>query len=161
MSKISSLTEWLMQCPQLSALWNISAELSDGANILIPSGTSEMRYVNDSLDVINYYEANIVPLPSVYEEFQVNCYKSFVNNDNSYNVMNYDDVEKVIEWVREQDEKENFPVLEGEKVVSIDVLPFQPQIRGVDPDTYLVCYYFTIRIRYVNTSKGRSVGWQM
>ena len=161
MGKTEAITSWLMQCPELSALWNISAEMMDGANILLPSGTSERRYVDESLDVTGWYEANIDPLPSVYEEFQVNCYKSFVNNDNSYNAMKFEDVEKVIEWVQEQDEKQNFPEIEGKKIVSIDVMPFQPQIRGVDPDTYLVCYYFTLRIRYVNTAKGRTVEWQV
>lgn len=161
MSKTEAITKWLMQCPELSALWNISAEIADGTNVLLPGGTSERRYINDNLDVLGGYEADIRPLPSVYEDFQVNCYKGFVNNNNGYNIMNFEDVERVIEWVQKQDEKQNFPQIEGKTIVSADVYPFQPQIRGVDPDTQLTCYYFTLRIRYVNMAKGRSVEWQM
>lgn len=156
MSKVESLTAWLMQCPELSTLWNISAEMADGANILLPSGTSERRYIDENIDVTGVYEGDIIPLPSYYEEYQVNCYKSFTNNNNSYNVMNFADVEKAIEWVQKQDEDLNFPDIEGENVISVEALPFQPQIRGIDPDTYLVCYYFTLRIRYVNRAKGRN-----
>lgn len=161
MSKTKAITDWLMQCPELSALWNISAEASDGANILIPSGTSERRSISDKLDVLGWYEADIRPLPSVYEEFQVNCYKGFAENNNDYNVMNFEDVENAIEWVQKQDEAQNFPQFDGKQIVSVDVFPFQPQIRGVSVDSNLVCYYFTLRIRYVNTAKGRAIECQM
>ena len=161
MGKTEAITSWLMGCPELSALWNISAEMADGANVLLPAGTSERRNISDQVDVTGCYEADLIPTPSVYEEFQVNCYKTFVDHNNDYNVMNFEDVEKAIAWVQEQDETLSFPGIEGKKIVSVEANPFQPQIRGIDPDSKLVCYYFTLRIRYVNTAKGRSVEWQM
>ena len=74
--------------------------------------------------------------------------------------MNFENVEKVIEWVHAQDEAQKFPNLPDKKIVAVECFPFQPQIRGVDPDTRLVCYYITLRITYVNIAKGRCVEWQ-
>lgn len=159
MSKQKALTEWLMQCPQLNSLWNISAYEQDGANVIMPTSTSYRRNMTESVDANGYYEAEITPLPSIYEEYQINCYKTIVNNDNDFNTLNFEDVEKVIQWITEQDELQNFPQISGQNIIAVECFPFIPQIRGVDPDTGLICYYVTVRITYVNTAKGRFVEW--
>lgn len=156
MSKQRALTEWLKQCPILNTLWNISAYEQDGANVILPTGTSYTRNIEDRLGVDGLYEADIIPLPSVYEEYQINCYRTIVENNNDFNTLNYEDVEKVIEWITEQDEKQNFPQI-NKQMVAVECFPFIPQIRGVDPDTGLVCYYITLRITYVNEAKRRSI----
>ena len=161
MSKQRAITQWLMQCPILQTVWNISAYEQDGANVIIPAGTSYRRDINDSVNVNGDYAAEVVPLPSVYEEYQINCYRTIVENDNEFNALNFEDVEGVIEWITEQDEAGNFPDINNRKVVAVDCFPFIPQIRGVDPDTKLICYYITLRITYVNTAKGREFEWQM
>ena len=150
-----------MQCPQLSSLWNISAYEQDGANVIIPTSTSYRRDVNDRISVDGYYEAEIVPLPSVYEEYQINCYRTIVENDNEFNALNFEGVEDVVEWITEQDEIGNFPKIDNKKIVAVESFPFIPQIRGVDPDTGLVCYYITLRITYINNAKGRVFEWPM
>ena len=146
-----------MQCPQLSSLWNISAYEQDGANVIMPTGTSYRRNITESIGVDGWYEATLTPLPSIYEEYQINCYKTIVNNDNDFNTLNFEDVEKVIDWITEQDEKQNFPQISGRKIIAVECFPFIPQIRGVDPDTGLICYYVTVRITYVNPAKSRLI----
>ena len=160
MSKQTTLTEWLKKCPLLESLWNISAYEQDGANVIIPAGTSYKRNLNDFINIYGDYEAEITPLPSIYEEYQINCYRTIVENDNDFNTLTYDDAAKVIEWIAEQDENERFPQIEDEKIVAVECFPFIPQVRGVDSDTGLVCYYITLRITYVNKAKGRSFIWQ-
>jgi hypothetical protein len=159
MSKQKAITEWLMQCPMLSNVWNISAEEQDGANVVVPVGASEMRQINDRVDACGCYEAEIVPFPSVYEEYQINCFRTIVANDNDFNTLKFDEVEEVINWIISKDENGDFPQI-GKTVVAVDCYPFIPQVRGVDPDTGLICYYITLRITYVNTAKGRCVEWQ-
>lgn len=158
MSKQKQITDWLIQCPQLSSLWNISAYEEDGANVLLPTGTSAVRSINEKAYADGSHEADIIPMPSVYEEYQINCYKTIVANDNSYNILNFEDVEKVIEWITEQDEKGNFPEI-SKDIIAVECFPFIPQVRGIDPDTGLICYYITLRITYWNTSKGRTMEW--
>lgn len=160
MSKQRAITEWLKQCPELNTLWNISAYEDEGANVIIPTGTSYRRNFEESLFVDGSYEGRITPLPSIYEEYQINCYRTIVENDNDFNALKYEDVEKVVEWITEQDEKENFPNI-NKNVIAVECFPFIPQIRGVDPDTKLVCYYITLRITYINDAKSRVIEWPM
>ena len=158
MSKQKAITEWLLRCPSLQSVWNISAEEQDGANVIVPAGTSYRREISDQLNVDGSYEADIIPLASVYEEYQINCYRTVIGNDNDFNALKFDEVESVIEWITAQDAIENFPNID-KLIVAVECFPFIPQIRGVDPDTGLICYYITLRITYVNTIKGRSVEW--
>ncbi len=51
MSKQTIITEWLMNCPQLASLYNISAQEQDGANVIFPVGTSRRRDITDVIDV--------------------------------------------------------------------------------------------------------------
>ena len=147
-----------MQCPTLSILWNISALEENGANVIIPTGTSYKRDFSDTIGVDGCYEAELIPLPSIY---QINCYRTLVANDNDFNALTFEDVEKVIEWVTVQDEQGNFPNIENKKIVTVECFPFIPQVRGVDPDTGLICYYITLRITYINTAKGRVIEWPL
>jgi len=161
MSKQTIITEWLMNCPQLASLYNISAQEQDGANVIFPVGTSRRRDITDVIDVTGCYSADIAPTASVYEEYQINCYKYLADSDNTYNVMRTEEVEAVIDWINNQDEIQNFPDIEGKKVVAVETFPFIPQIRFAEPETGLICYYITLRITYVNTAKGRAVLWQI
>lgn len=159
MNKPENLTKWLMECPQLAQLYNITAEERDGANIIFPVGSSTRRTLTDDVDITGCYCADIQPNASVYEEYQINCYKSVVNSENDWNILKFGEVEKIIEWIGEQDEKQNFPDI-GEKIVMIDTYPFVPQTRFIDPESGIACYYITLRITYVNKAKGRSLEWQ-
>lgn len=159
LSRQTDITQWLMQCPQLASIYNISAEEQDGANVIFPIGTSKRRNIIDNEDILGAYEAEIEPLPSVYEEYQINCYKSLANSDNMYNVMRIDEVEAVMDWLTEQDKSQNFPQI-GECVIAVEPIPFIPQIRFADPVTGIVCYYITLRITYVNSMERRTIRCQ-
>ena len=158
MSRITALTTWLKQCPQLNTLWNLSAYEQDGANVIIPTGTSYRRNIEERIDTAGFYEADFIPLPSVYEEYQINCYRTIVEDNNDFNSLNYDEVQNVINWIHQQDDNNQFPDI-GEIVTAVECFPFIPQIRGIDPDTKLVCYYVTLRITYVNRAKRRFLEW--
>ena len=162
MNKQTIITQWLKQCPILQDLWNISAYEQDGANVIMPSGTSYRRSITDErFNVLGEYEANIVPLPSVYEEYQINCYRTIAENNNDFNTLNFEDVDNVIDWITQQDDIGNFPQFENAKVIAVECFPFIPQIRGIDPDTNLICYYITLRITYVNTAKPRVIEYDV
>ena len=161
MGKTADLTSWLLKCPTLAAVWNISAEMADGVNVVLPAGSSERRTTSSKIDVTNCYECDIAPLPTIYETFQINCYRQFAENENDFNVLKYEEVESVIQWIMAQDEAQKFPEFDGEKVIAVDCIPFQPQIRGVEPTSRLICYYVTLRVSYVNMAQGRSISWQL
>jgi hypothetical protein len=113
------------------------------------------------MDALGNYECEIVPYPSVYEDFQINCYEWYDVGDDSApmkneNVLTLEQVTKICDWVAEQNGLGMFPDI-GEKDVSIECNPFVPQIRYVNPEENTVGYFITVRLRYVNRAKGRPI----
>ncbi len=158
MSKYSEIFDWLKTCPVLrSRLSFASAEENDGDNVVLPFGTSARRNLVDYIDVDGMYCGDITPLPSVYEEYQIQCYRYINPEQDTANIMTLDEVQQVCDWVIEQDEAGNLPVITGKQVVSVEPFPFNPQVAGRDVETGLWKWYFTLRITYQNAAKGRCV----
>ena len=67
--------------------------------------------------------------------------------------------ERTAEWVKAQNEANNFPDI-GEMIVSIETNPFVPQVRYVDEKNNVVCYFITVRLRYVNRTPRKTVEYE-
>ena len=161
MSKYVKLFEYFRQCPELNDLWSIAATEDRGVRVIIPQGASPTHQYQEQIDMLGNYECNIVPYPSVYEDFQINCYEWYDVNDDSTparneNVLTLEQVTSICDWVKAQNDANNFPDI-NEKIVSIECNPFVPQIRYVNPEENTVGYYITIRLRYVNRIKSKVV----
>ena len=164
MSKYTNLFEYFRQCPYLSKLLSIAGESERGNTIILPQGASPSVQYQEQFDVNGYYQCIIEPYPSVYEDFQINCYEWYDAKDDNppyanENLLTYEDVCGVCDWVKTQNEVNNFPDI-GEMVVSIECNPFVPQIRYVDPDTNTVGYFITVRLRYVNRTPRKSIEYE-
>jgi len=157
MGKYTEIFNYLKQCPQLNQLWGLYAEEIDGTSVILPFGTSPRRNLDGYIDTLGLYNGEIKPLPSVYEEYQVNCYKDIVSNATEYNFMKLEDVQAVCDWIIEQDENGNLPQLAGKQTISVEPFPFNPQVRYIDPDKNIVAYFITVRITYVNPALGRTI----
>lgn len=158
--RTTKIFEWLRTCPQLSELWSIAAKDEDGVRVVLPQGASEEVDYHEMIDVNGDYECEVIPRPSVFEDFQINCYESYDSAEDvapahNVNVLKYEDVQSVCEWIEAQDDELNFPDI-GEQIVSVEVNPFVPQIRFIDPSDNTVGYFITVRVRYVNRRKRRN-----
>ena len=165
MSRLAEVFSWLRQCPQLGSLYPIAGTEEAGVSVIYPQGASARVRYDESLDVLDGYECNIVPFPSVYEDFQVNCFAAYDVRDGSepevnVNVLSYDEVQAVCDWIAEQDESGNLPEITGKDVVSVECNPMVPQVRYVTEQANVVAYFITVRVRYVNTARGRSVYYE-
>ena len=164
MDKYAVLFNYFRQCPYLKNLMSIAGESDRGNTIILPQGASPAVQYQERFDVNGYYNCTIEPYPSVYEDFQINCYEWYDVNDTNppflnENLLPYNDVCGVCDWIKEQNEANNFPDI-GEMVVSIECNPFVPQIRYADPDTNTVCYFITVRLRYVNRTPRKTVEYE-
>ena len=164
MDRITSLFNYFRQCPQLADLWSIAATEEEGVRVILPQGASPAVQYDEHIDDLGNYECDIIPYASLYEDYQINCYESYDPNDSSspqynLNVLSFEEVRKICAWVSEQNAKGNFPDI-GENVVAIECNPFVPQIRGISVDEKTLCYFITIRIRYVNWQGVRSVYYE-
>lgn len=165
MSRISEIFDFMRTCPQLVDLFSIAATEDIGNRVILPQGSSPVYQIQENLDVIGNYEGNIIPYPSVYEDFQINCYAPYDAMDSSspernINVLTYDEVQSVCEWIEEQDANGNLPRLSGEQVIQIECLPFVPQIRYVNTEENTIAYFITLRVRYVNRRQRRYVEYE-
>ena len=75
------------------------------------------------------------------------------------NVLTLEQVTSICDWVKAQNDIGNFPDI-GEKIVSIECNPFVPQIRYVNPEENTVGYFITVRLRYVNRAKRKTVEYE-
>ena len=162
MSKITQFFDYLRQCPQLADLWSIGATEDIGVRVILPQGASQLYQYNERMDVNGDYECDITPFPSVYEDYQINCYVAYDSADSgapevNMNVLNFDEVQSICEWITEQNENGNLPEISGFNVVSVECNPNVPQIRYVNTEENTIGYFITVRLRYVNKTKGRTV----
>ena len=162
--KYAVLFDYFRQCPYLERLMSIAGESERGNTVILPQGASPAVQYQEQFDVNGYYNCTIEPYPSVYEDFQINCYEWYDTKDNNppyanENLLTYQDVCGVCDWIKAQNEVRNFPDI-GEMIVSIECNPFVPQIRYVDPDTNTVGYFITVRLRYVNRTPRKTVEYE-
>lgn len=163
-NKYETLFEYFRECPYLEKLMSIAGESKQGNTIILPQGASPAVQYQEQLDVNGFYNCTIEPYPSVYEDFQINCYEWYDTKDNNppfanENLLTYQEVCGVCDWVKAQNEANKFPDI-GEMIVSIECNPFVPQIRYTDPDTNTVCYFITVRLRYVNRTPRKTVEYE-
>lgn len=151
------LFEYLRQCPYLADMFSIAAEMEQGNKVILPQGASPRYNYVEKIDILGNYDGIREPYPSIYEDFQINCYVYYDTKDNNppkynSNVLTLEEVGEVCKWIEEQDRAKNFPDI-GKKVISIECNPFVPQYTGyVDEATNTAEYFVTVRVRYVNTA---------
>lgn len=161
MDKYANLFNYFRQCPYLKNLMSIASESNKGNTVILPQGASPVVQYQERFDTLGGYECTIEPYPSIYEDFQINCYEWYDVKDNNppqfnENVLTYQEVVGVCDWVKAQNEVNNFPDI-GEMIISIECNPFVPQMRYVDPITNTVGYFITVRLRYVNRTQRKTV----
>lgn len=155
----ASLFEYFKQCPELRQILPIAGEADAGSTIILPQGASNAnRIQNEKLDVNGFYSCEIVPELSLYEDFQINCFRRYDSKDTSepisnLNVLTYDEVCNICRWIKHQNDMNIFPNI-GHKVISVECIPFVPQIRYVNEVDNIVCYFITVRIRYKNDDES-------
>lgn len=156
MSKITSLFNYMRQCPQLNNLWSIMGEAEEGAQIIFPRGSSPIYAPqNEFFDAVDGYNCTLQPYPSIFEDFQINMVQRADPNDDTYgadnvNVLSYQEVEDVCSWVLTQNAERNLPKINGLRVVSIEPTGTSPVVWSVDEGEQLIVYAITVRLRYVN-----------
>lgn len=163
--KYARLFEYFRQCPELNDLWSIASTEDKGVKVILPQGASPVYQYQENLDVYGGYICEKIPYPSIYEDFQINCYEWYDVADDSAparneNVLTLEQVTKICTWVKEQDDLMNYPDID-EKIISIECNPFVPQIRYVNPEEKTVGYFITVRLRYVNNAERKSVHYEL
>ena len=165
MTKYVSLFNYFRQCPLLKDLWSVAATEDIGVKVIWPQGASPAVQYEEYFDNVGGYNCEVIPYPSIYEDFQINLYQWYDAKDSSApavneNVLSLEQVVSVCDWIKEQNDIGNFPDI-GERIISLEALPFVPQIRYVNPEENTVSYFITVRLRYVNRTPRKTVEYEL
>ncbi len=166
MSKISSLFDYMRQCPQLTNLWSIVGEAEEGTQIIFPRGSSSIYAPQDEkFDVCGDYSCTLQPYPSIFEDFQIDMVQHIDPNDDTegesnVNVLSYQEVEDVCSWLLAQNAIRNLPKIEGMRVISIEPTGTAPVVWSVDEGEQMIVYAITVRLRYVNPNPRIEVEYE-
>lgn len=159
------IVDYLRQCPQIAKLLPVAGEQKAYNDIVLPAGGSSTANISGSIDTVGGYEGNVVPIATIYKDYQINSYRPYDVKDNNppyanENALTLEEIDEIFKWVAEQDNNENFPNV-SEKIVSVECTSVQPYIRGTDESENIVCYVINFRIWYVNEiRKRRSVYYE-
>jgi hypothetical protein len=159
MSKTTDLYDFFLECPYCQDLLPISADTSRGADVFFPRGSSSIYALqNERLDVLGNYSCTMMPYPSIFEDWQMNCYRETDPNDetqngNNLNIIAHDEVEKICKWILEKNAKRELPKYSGERVFAIIPTETKPAIWGADALTNEIVYAIIVRVYFVNPEK--------
>lgn len=131
--------DWLLTCPHIKDMFFNFSTVEDGGTVLVPltafNDTAEQEFVDGSS--IRVYDFNIVHF-SVY---------STAPNDRQ-NIDVLANVERIADWVTQQDAAGNYPVFpNGCHVLGIEVLPSNGGYVSAWDESGAK-YMLQIRIRY-------------
>ena len=156
-NEYAEIFNYLRQCQQLSDLWSIAGIEEAGNKIILPKGASPVYQYDEKIDIYGNYSCDIIPYPSIYKDYQINCFVQYDVKDSSepdknVNVLELQNVQEICDWITEQDDVGNLPKITGKKVVNIECLPITPLALYVTPEESTMGYFITVRIRYVNNA---------
>ena len=166
MSKITDLYDYFLNCPQCQDLLPITGEATRGKEIFFPRGSSPIYATqNENLDVLGNYNSTFSPYPSLYEDWQMNLYRYADPNDETQdktniNIENYEDVEKICNWILQNNTNRYLPKYNGEKVVAIVPTGTMPNIWDADETKQMITYVITIRVYFVNPNPRIEVEYE-
>lgn len=134
LNKSKIVMDWLMQCPEIKDLFFGFSQAESGNNEIVPIPNENWikKYIDGS--GVKSYELAFI----AYQTF------SDVPNSDENTEIQFD-LEKIMNWVEEQNENENFPGLPN--VEEVKCLENMPNLSGVNEQC--AKYMFTIQIIYM------------
>lgn len=153
MAEFNSVVEWLQTCPALANLWAVSGTIQDYNNVVKVNDVAPL-YSNASVKMVDgRARVSGVPNDDYYITYTIQCFKNYEENANGYNLSAYDDTQDVCDWLIEQQNTMQTPVLKGQQVYFIECLTPVPLEQWVDSDMKTIAYYVTVRLHIKNPAK--------
>lgn len=134
--KRTAILNWLYQCKEIKDIFCLVGEAKNDNTVFVPNVADEWtKEFNDGTG-----EKELT--------FTLITYKDITTepNTNDNAVMQFD-VEKIMEWIKEQNKIENYPVFaDNEIIFDIEVLENMPNVAGLDEKT--AKFMFAVKINY-------------
>lgn len=163
MSDFNVIYEWLRDnCSPLYGLWVVSSMLDDRKNVIQPNSSENMYDVGFELYCDGTKKYAFQPREPYFFDVDIICYRAFYADQNEYNLDTLEDVQKVCDWLIEQQNSGNVPQFEADVCYQLECLSAKPFIRNVyeqdgDAGAFLVDYAVTVRFYTDNPAKRRVI----
>lgn len=152
--KNQAVIEYLIQCPTIlnSPLYFNFINAEDNTNQIVTQSNeryASRRYIDGS--VMKVYSFTIILHKSAADIAVVKA-EGYPNE----NVSDMEDIQALIDWIREQQDLKNFPNFGADCLVEdIYTTTDNPNFNGIDDQVSppLAIYSVTIEIQYLDTSK--------
>lgn len=156
MDKNQAVIAWLLQCEGIkdSPLYFNITKAKNGAKglITLSNDTSINKpYIDGS--VLKRYQLTVQDFRSVSENALVRLPDKIALNEN---VNDFDDVQALLDWIKEQNENRSYPDFGGECLIEdVSTTTDNPRLDQIDATVTppLARYSFTITIQYLDISK--------
>lgn len=141
MNKAEKIMEWLYLCPHIQDLYFNFSQSSDGDTVLIPN----TAYTDEWADGMPFIDGSGDKI-CVFTIIRFERFSTEPNSTENAEVLL--DVQRIAEWIDEQEEKKNYPVFpENCTITNMKVLPFENGgLAGQDEEN--AKYMFSIQIEY-------------
>lgn len=152
--KNQAVIEYLLQCPAIlnTPLYFNFIKAEDNTTQFVTESNDEYtntRYIDGS--VLRRYTFTLITYRSIADVPVVKL-EGYPNE----NLSDLQDVQALIDWIREQEELHNYPNFGSDCIVeSIKSTGENPKLEGIDDQVSpnLAIYSMSIEIRYIDTSK--------
>lgn len=134
--KNTAILNWLYDCDEIKDIFYLVGNQENDSTTIVPNTAEEWtKRFNDGTG-----EKELTCTFIIYKSVSTEP-----NTDDNANALF--DVEKVMEWVREQNAKSNYPQFaDNETVFEIEVLENMPTMAGADEKT--AKFIFAVKINY-------------
>lgn len=134
--KNTAILNWLYQCKEIKDIFCLVGEVENNSTTFVPNVSEEWaKKFNDGTG-----EKELT--------FTLITYKDITTEPNSNDnaVMQFD-VEKIMEWIKEQNNIGNYPEFATDEIIfDIEVLENMPNVAGIDEKT--AKFMFAVKINY-------------
>lgn len=152
--KNNAVIEFLLQCPYIEGdplYFNYINAKNDAKQIMTVANDVALnkRYVDGS--VLKRFLFTLIDFKTISDTALLVNYMAGATNEN---VEEMAAVQKVVDWIHEQNDNHNFPNF-GENclIQTMGTTTENPTLDGVNPDAQLAMYSITIQIDYIDLSK--------
>jgi len=137
MNKNEAMWEYLMKCPEINTYLTFNSVGAESGNTgLLTEYSSEAWEKKMLRGGIKRYD------------FAVIMMKQHDTGTSTVNISQIFDVQKVMDWIDEQNQIRNFPDFGNKMMISIENLQNMPNLAGVSDDSTVAKYMIQCRVKY-------------
>lgn len=155
-NEFQEILNFCQQCPELTQLWAVMTELTNGDNTLMLTDTTNMLDVTVEPYTDGKKKISFTPVYPYHSTYYLVLYRSLYVEDNITNTKILKSMDSVCKWFFEAQESGVVPVLSNEECIKVELLTPRALHRMAYQDEsgqVIQDFYISFRIHKINPSK--------